>query len=242
MKSKESIDTNLNLRTNIMGLKNFDPDKDSKVLHDYHLRLWNRSFKGINVFHFIKKAKPPYFFNWHDQKITSDSIITTFRNIKKSSKTQALIQKIPIKTIMELSALGSTVGGFIIFPGTKYKNYLTINQARGLHPAIKDRFDITLECIRLFYDRETKSYPLKEILINNNKFFDIFDNFKDYVDFFLLQDLVDNDYKKVKFWLHFDSFYSQNPIPKNLDEYLTFIENEKSFVNERNLRISKLNI
>ncbi|MBR0430824.1 hypothetical protein IJJ05_00850 [Candidatus Saccharibacteria bacterium] len=52
-------------------------------------------------------------------------------------------------------------------------------------------------------------------------FFDLFGNFRGYVDFFLLQDLMSEDYSAVKFWDEWKDF-SDNPIPQTVEGYLGF--------------------
>ncbi len=85
---------------------------------------------------------------------------------------------------------------------------MTINGSRGLNRSIKDRFDLTLECIRRFYIN--KESPLTETFQRYASFFNLFHDFGGYVDFFLLQDLVDDGYS-VKFFLPFESF-NQPPL------------------------------
>ena len=63
---------------------------------------------------------------------------------------------------------------------------MTINGARGVNGKIKDRFDLTLECIRRHYTSEKS--PLSDTLQRYSPFFNLFENFQGYVDFFLLQD------------------------------------------------------
>ena len=75
---------------------------------------------------------------------------------------------------------------------------------RGQHSKIEDRFDLTLECIRRYYLR--KPNPLAEVLVLYKDFFDLFENFRGYTDFFLLQDLVSEDWSAVKFFMRFDDF------------------------------------
>ena len=67
-------------------------------------------------------------------------------------------------------------------------------------------------------------------------FFYLFVDFKGYVDFFFLQDCVSNDYSKVKIWLDTELFVT-NPFPKNVDEYLKWIDSNLDFVEKRNKRI-----
>jgi transglutaminase/protease-like cytokinesis protein 3 len=60
----------------------------------------------------------------------------------------------------EFFALGYTIGGMMVFPGNKIDGKWTINQARGMNKwTIADRMDLTLECIRRFY--EGGASPLK---------------------------------------------------------------------------------
>ena len=123
-----------------------------------------------------------------------------------------------------------TIGGEIIFP----KRMGGINQSRGCNQLIKDRWDLTLECIRRFYINEKS--PLTEVLYKEKDFFDLFIDFKGYVDYFYLQDCVSDDYKKVNFWIGEGSF-EPFPLPKTVDEYLKWIEKELEFVEMRNDRI-----
>ena len=67
-------------------------------------------------------------------------------------------------------------------------------------------------------------------------FFDLFADFKGYVDFFLLQDLVSDDYSEIKY-LHPFTEFATNSYPKTLDEYINYKNNTISFVTKRNLRI-----
>ena len=81
---------------------------------------------------------------------------------------------------------------------------------------------------------------LKKILqasFSIKNFFDLFVDFKGYVDFFYLQDCVSNDYNRVNFWLGSANF-EYYPLPKTVDEYLYWIEKELDFVDKRNQRIN----
>ena len=53
-----------------------------------------------------------------------------------------------------------------------------------------------------------------------------------------VQDLVNEDFTKVIFWLGDGTFF-KNPFPKNVEEYLLWIEKQLDFVDKRNLRIEK---
>ena len=81
---------------------------------------------------------------------------------------------------------------------------MTINAARGVNSKIQDRFDLTLECIRRLYVQEES--PLTVTLERYTSFFNLFQDFKGYIDFFLLHDLVNKDYSKILYWHPFVNF------------------------------------
>ena len=65
----------------------------------------------------------------------------------------------------------------------------------------------------------------------------LFENFRNYVEFFILQDLVDTNFTEIKFFLDFDDKFPQNPLPKNLREYNQYIDNNLDFVIKRRNRM-----
>lgn len=67
-------------------------------------------------------------------------------------------------------------------------------------------------------------------------FYELFVDFKGYVDFFYLQDCVTEDYKQVCFWLG-DGNFTNKPLPQTVEEYLKFIAAELNFLEKRNERI-----
>lgn len=78
-------------------------------------------------------------------------------------------------------------------------------------------------------------------MINKDKqFFDLFVDFKGYVNYFYLQDLVSEDYSAINYFGKPDELIA-NPLPKTVDDYLQFIDNELVFVEARNARIAKEN-
>src|SRR5690554_5467245 len=147
-----------------------------------------------------------------------------------------IIKEIDKTTLKEFLCLASTIGGYILFPSVRIDNKPTINSYRGMSNKIKDRFDLTLECIRLYYLKEDS--PLYEVLKRYDYFFKLFDNFKTYVNFFLLNDLVDDNYK-IKFFMTFNSFTDYILLPRTIEEYKVYMKNVISFVKKRNERINK---
>ena len=111
---------------------------------------------------------------------------------------------------------------------------MTINGARGINRNIRDRFDITLECIRSFYLDEVS--PLRDTLQRYSNYFSLFKDFKGYIDFFHLQDLVADNYSSIKFYIPFNGF-DNNPLPNNVEEYQLYKKNMIDFVTARNQRL-----
>ena len=149
-------------------------------------------------------------------------------------KMKHIIDQIPAKELKDFIRLTDTIGGIVIWPSNKINGFQTINGARGFNRQIVDRLDLTIECIRRFYLGEAS--PLYQTLVRYNDFFRLFDNFKGYIDFFLLQDYVTEDYLSVKIAEPFDDFRS-TPIPKTVDEYLSYMNTTSESIKLRNQRI-----
>ena len=144
-----------------------------------------------------------------------------------------IFSQLPPNYIESLFKSGSTIGSYIIFPSKRIDGKMTINGARGTSAKIKDRFDLTLECIRRHYASEES--PLAETLQRYSAFFKLFEDFAGYIDFFLLQDLVSDDYSSIKFYLPFDNF-ERSALPQNVAEYLSYKKLVLDFVSGRNKR------
>ena len=111
-----------------------------------------------------------------------------------------------------------------------------MNQNKGTNRKISDRMDLTLECIRRYYKGEES--PLYKTINRDKNFYDLFVDFKGYVDFFLLQDAVTDDYSAVNIWEGTGDFI-EDGLPKTLDGYFIFIEKEYEFLDKRNKRIKE---
>jgi hypothetical protein len=90
-----------------------------------------------------------------------------------------------------------------------------------------------LECIRLYYAGQQS--PLIDTFLRYKNFFDLFENFQGYIDFFLLNDLVDEN-ENIRFYSAFDNFKTK-PTFNNVDEYLVYKKKVTDFINSRNKRI-----
>lgn len=116
------------------------------------------------------------------------------------------------------------------------RNGKTLNQVRGFKREIEDRFDLTLESIRRQYAGEAN--PLSEVLERYWDFFEMFVDFRNYVDFFLLQDLVSDDYSRINFWTPWSDF-STPALPANLEDYLQYRDRMLEWVDKRNQRMAR---
>jgi hypothetical protein len=213
--------------------KGGDPDIKSPKLRFCHRILWSKPLPceiPFSVLDMKSKGYLAYQFNADLMELGSDSIVHSY---KTQNRKQWLIKQLPEKEVDDLRNLGSTIGGYIVFPRKKIDGKFTINQARGVNHYVDDRFDLTLECIRRYYLNIDS--PLFVTLKRYEKFFDLFVNFENYVSYFYLNDLIDTNHQ-IKFYLPFDDFKSK-PSFKCVDDYMTYKFNVMQFVSARNLRI-----
>lgn len=222
------IDTNLDFRQDSQC---GDPDKDSLKLYQAHTSLWNKELPNGKMFILEITAYASgrlLLKNNLCMNLSSDRMFPHFQ-WKYNNNFESWLSK---RELEELKHKVRTIGGHIIFPAHK-KNGLTINQSRGVNRLICDRFDLTLECIRRFYNNEGS--PLSKTLENYKEFFDLFVDFKGYVDFFYLQDLVDQE-EQIDFSIPFDNFY-RPALPQTEAEYKRYKEHILYLINKRNSRI-----
>jgi len=225
------IDINFNVFSDTPEGK--DPDTHSPTLRKYHKLLWSKRLPDGRMFE-LDLDIPKLLHHKSDIGeffLSSDAIGHTYKNVKRMSYILDQLQPGELDSFFHLC---TTIGGFIIFPSKQINRKMTINGSRGVNHRIQDRFDLTLECIRRYYLQETS--PLFETLQRYSSFFSLFQDFKGYVDFFLLQDLVERDYSSIRFWHQFSSF-ENSPLPSNINEYYLFKDQVKNFINARNLRI-----
>ena len=211
-----------------------DPDSYSPTLKKYHKLLWSKPLPSGKVFTLSDTESDSYLTYISAQEkisLSSDSISNSYRDKKALS---SIVQDLS-KEVEEFRNLGSTIGGYILFPNKKIDGKMTINGARGFNQKIADRFDLTLECIRLHY--LGMANPLQDVLSQNTAFFKLFESFAGYVDFFLLQDLVDVNYESIYFFTPIKKMFESSPLPANKEEYLQYMKSSTSFTAKRNERI-----
>ncbi len=223
------IDTTFNVYTDAGA---GDPDTTSSTLRQYHKILWSKTLPNGKFFELFDNKSGAYLYHkseFGEFNLGSDAITHSYRNQKRK---QWLVKQIP-NEVNELFEIGATIGAYTLFPKNKIDNKFTINQSRGVNSFIDDRFDLTLECIRLFYLKQQS--PLFDTFLRYKKFFDLFENFNGYIKFFLFDDLIDKN-GNVKFYLPFDNFKTK-PMFSDVNDYLIYKERVINFVMLRNKRI-----
>lgn len=199
--------------------------------------LWSRTLPCGQEMK-LSAGKGSEYLKWDNYIFGSDSIIASFRYKRYGHMIRRVMETVGDYRKFFESYLhrSCTIGGYMIFP----KHNRSINQCRGTNPYICDRWDLSLECIRLYYNgvKDPQHNPLGDCLKADEAFFNLFVDFKGFVDFFLLNDCVTEDYR-VRFWLPTEGFV-RDPLPRSVSEYLIWIENELAFVEMRNRRIAAL--
>lgn len=220
------IDTSLDLRSDASG----DADTYSPTMRRYHRLLWSKPLPGGKRFDLEEAGRKGSYYLVHsselgDFKLSSDAITT--RLLKQAKR---VVAQIPPENMPHHR--GYTIGSALLFPKDPRPGSMTINRARGMNRKISDRFDLTLECIRRHYLGEDS--PLASTLRCYADFFALFQDFDGYTNFWLLQDLVEDE--QVRFWLPFDDFTSP-AVPWDVDSYLGYSKGREDFITARNLRI-----
>ena len=209
-----------------------DPDSRSPMMRKYHQLLWSKPLPNGEVLE-LEDGRSKFYLKWKDFYFGSDSIIVSFRyknNQKLINEVAKSLQDYN-KWLEDYLREAYTIGGEMLFPSHKGG----INQSRGCNSQIRDRWDLTMECIRRHFSAQES--PLTEVMAKNKAFFDLFVDFKGFVDFFFLQDCVSEDYKEVKMW--FTPLYDSTVIPDSVDSYMKYIDAEMEFLRKRNKRIEK---
>lgn len=235
MEAEPPIDVTFDVRSDARGK---DPDSHSPTLRRYHQLLWSKRLPGGAMFDLDSKLH--HQSELGDFWLASDAITHTYSRWTSPARLVDVIRQIPQEEIAAFYDLGCTIGAYTVFPSMVRVDgrwRLSVNGCRGMHPRIRDRFDLTLECIRRHYADEDS--PLTECLAVHRHFFALFQNFAGYVSYFLLNDLVTDGASAVRFLTPFGGFTS-DPLPVGgVDEYRMYMQRSMEFVGARNERIAR---
>lgn len=235
MDGKTPIDTSFDMRTDARG---HDPDSHSATLRRYHQLLWSKTLPTGETFEL--DAKLHHNSDLGEFWLASDSIVHTYTRWARPTRLVRVIHELPPEETTAFYDLACTVGAYLVFPPqVRVDGHWrpSINQRRGIHHQIRDRFDLTLECIRRHYICATS--PLSEVFAPYANFFGLFGDFSGYVDYFLLNDLVADGATAVRFFKEFDDF-AGDPLPAgSVAEYRQYMKRSMNFIHARNGRIAR---
>jgi len=232
-----SIDISFDFRSDTPSGK--DPDSFSPTLRKYHKILWSKRLPNGKQFTLSDSIAGVYLHHHSELGeffLSSDTATHTFSRWESMAH---IISQVAVEDIERFRYFAYTIGSMMIFPSNRVGGKSTINGARGFHPLIKDRIDLTLECIRRHYLGQTS--PLESVLNRYAEFFRLFSTFKGYVEFFLLQDLVSEDFSEIKFLSSFSDFKT-SAVPQNLEDYIAYKSKTIEYIKFRNQRILSANL
>ena len=215
-----------------------DSDKYSPTLQEYHRILWSKSLPNGRLFELTKIRNNQLY---HKSELGEFYLSSDWGAVTLSGRrqTKKILSEIDPASVRNFQKAVITIGARIVWPSNRINGASTINGAKGMNYFIADRLDLTVECIRQYYIGETS--PLYETFKRYDDFFQLFANFRGYIDFFLLQDYVEKDYMSVKIAEPFDEFRS-TPIPKTVDEYLSYMNMTSKLSEARNQRIKEFTL
>lgn len=242
----------------VEGTKLFigDPDALSETLYEYHHLLWGKREPLTDLRHPKQKniLKLPVEISIIKQKeyglklpveisLGADNFVALYmgknkKNGKLVLKYKAMREKDnnailhkqkELRPNWETERIKYTIGGSIVYP--KFNG--GINQTRGKNKKIADRIDITLACIKMWYNANNgedggkkKDNPLWDCLniLQNKIFFSLFgtgeEGFKNYINFFLFDDFVNKKYEVKDLCNNYAADETKNDAPvHNEDKY-----------------------
>jgi len=183
-----------------------DPDADSQKLYELHKKLWLKVLPNgekLEIEILNPNSSRILLKNNLTSNLSSDCMCPHFLGWKNCKYDNWL----PEESNEEFRKKVRTIGGHIVFPAHRRDGF-TINQGRGVNTKIRDRFDLTLECIKRYY--KNMESPLYSTLKRYSDYFDLFVDFSGYINFFLLQDFIDQN-GEVRFSIPFDNFNALYP-------------------------------
>lgn len=225
------IDIDFDFRAEAKGR---DPDRWSPTLQEYHRIVWSKTLPNGKLFTLDKASQNRLYHKSELGEFHLSSDMALYGFIRKCHRTKFIVSQISETEIKEFEKLTlNTLGGTMIWPSIRIDSKMTINGARGFNRLIADRLDLTIECVRRYYFGEDS--PLYRVFKRYSSFFSLFRNFREYLDFFLLQDFIDEK-EQVKFSLPFDDFKSPSFLT-TIEEYSQYKIHTTDLVKARNRRI-----
>lgn len=242
MDNEPPFDPRFDFRTDSNGQ---DPDSASPRLKAAHKRLWSKELPGGDVFSLDDSIPDEYLVHASPRgrfSLASDTCVPSWSSWTRP-RISSITSQVPTPELDRYDTLTYQMGAMLLFPrnGPGENRGTSLNQDRGTNGYIVDRLDLTVECIRLYYDAKhepgtERVNPLTETLHRWSDFFDLFNDFNGYIEFFLLQDLLDGERSTVDFFLPFSDFQWW-PFPLDVEQYAEYRQRALVFVEARNCRM-----
>ena len=243
------FDLSFDYETDRPAKTNSDADRDSPRLRLDHELLWTKRLRsGVTFAPTAPSARRDGYLIWTDGSgarhwYGSDSITHSYT---KWPSPKALAEaKAALSDEQRALYLSPqyTIASSTIWP-VRSKDLPTINTARGFGrtgKVLRDRIDLTLECIRRHY--EGADNTLASVLTAYGDFFTLFEGFAEFTEFFHFQDLVRPDFSAVRSLMCSDEVLAQpdferEATPTNVEEYVTYREATLEFITRRGNRMA----
>ena len=195
-----------------------DPDRTSPTLRLYHQLLWGKRLPDGSPFD-LEKVKPPEYLHHRSELgeffLSSDSVIATYRFAERARQ---IVDQLPDDEVQRFDYVGYTIGGTMVFPSNRVDGKPTINGACGFMPHDHWRPDGLTLSASAATTWATRAHPRRDpcplcgVLA-------LFQDFRGYVDHFLLQDLVT---ETTRLCGSLAVRHGSSPVPANLTAYLPF--------------------
>lgn len=218
-----------------------DPDAYSPTLRQVHKTLWSKSLNSGAEFKLEAPTRRSNGYLIRTSKsgdrlwFGSDAITNSYARWTRPKALAEAVASLNAEQGARYLNRPYTAASAMIWP-VRSKDRPTINQARGTRSKIADRMDLTLECIRRHYIDGSAS-PLSDVLEAYGDFFALFEDFREFVDFFHFQDLVTENYESVNFYIPLEDF-TRAGTPRNLEEYISYREATLLMIEKRARRMS----
>lgn len=231
--------------------RDLDPDRVNPNLREAHRLLWSKALPGDEVLELSALSWSDYLTvvstddGW---SVGSDNFATMHRNALPTFA--GALDGVRDGHLCQLC----TIGGYIVFPNrirqqrpptiNETARPWSINQARGMERhRIADRFDLTLEAIRLSYDGHVHRHenPIGDVLEAYQWWFELFgkgaDGFQAYAGFFFLDPWLDNHGRVNP--LGSLSLAFEQALPRDAAAYREYITAQIALVGVRNELIQR---
>jgi hypothetical protein len=219
---------------------NGDADEWSRLLRQAHRQLWSKALpdgEQLQLADDLTIQSPTVVAG---VSLSSDTIATTHQRYRYRGM-DSLFAKLPPAAQKRYDRGFYAIGGFTVFP----RHDQSINQLRGRRRAIDDRFDLTLECIRLFYNgiADIARNPLGDVLQQDRGFYDLFGEgvrgFDGFVRFFHFDGLVEDGRIRWLDGADCDGWaFGDSRLPTRAEEYVSYLERVLRFVEARSRAIA----